>query len=244
MGNDPTRFWVRGAADGTAAGTRPAATTRWLRVNDQNNADSNRFYSATVTAPSAPTAYTWTWYFAVETPAPASSNPAPRFMIQHEAGGMQNVWGIEMDDTQFNLVVTSVGGTQASSPITAATTGTWHIARLVVEFGTTNTVRASIDGGTEVTLPINFAGDTTQFRFCYRGEGTDNTSAVLIDDISFAQGAPSGGGGGGEDDGDEGGCTTGGSESRFWLVILAIAGLAGTANALLKRLGCCPRPRQ
>jgi hypothetical protein len=244
-GADLTRYWVRGAADGATAGTRPSGTTRWLRIRDQNDTDSNRFYTATVTAPSAPTAYTWTWYFQVEEAAPGTANPAPRFMIQHEAGGFQNVWGIEMGPTQFGLVVTAIGGTAATTPITASTTGTWHRGRLIVEFGATNTVRASIDGGTEVTLPINFAGDTTIFRFCYRGEGTDNSPSVLVDDITFQSGVPSGGGDNGDDDeGDDEGCSTGSSGNSLWLAILAIAGLVGVASAFIKRLGCCPRPRR
>lgn len=220
-GADPTRYWVRAAADGATTGNRPAGTTTWLRVRDQNAADSNRFYSETVTAPSAPTGYTWTWYFLVETPASAAAALNPRFAIQHDDGGMQNAWAIELDDTQFNLIVTGIGGTAASTPITAATTGTWHQAQLFVDFGA-NTVNASIDGGTFVSLPINLSGTANPgaFRFCYRGEGTDNTASILIDDISFASGVPGSGGGGGGD--DDGGCSTGESSAWWWLALLSI----------------------
>jgi hypothetical protein len=243
-GGNPTSFWVRGAADGATTGNTPSGSTRWMRINDQNIVDSNRFYTATVTAPSAPAAYTWTWYFQVETPAAASSTPAPRFVIQHEAGGFQNVWGIEMDDTNFNLVVTAIGGTQASTPITTSTTDTWHRAQLVVRFGTTNTVSARIDNGAQVSLPINFAGDSTIFRFCYRGEGTDNASVVLVDDIAFQSGTPGGSSNNNDDDGeDDSSCTTSTSGNSLWLGFLALAGMAALAHALRNRLGCCPRPR-
>ena len=245
-GADPTRFWVRGAADGPTVGTRPAGTTRWMRIRDQNNADSNRFYTATVNATSTPTAYTWTWYFLVEAAAPASSTPSPRFMIQHDDGGFQNLWGIELDDTNFNVAVTAVGGTPATSSIQAATTGTWHRARLVLDFNA-NTVSGRIDNGAAVSLPINpsVTANLSSFRFCYRGEGTDNTPSILVDDISFQSGLPGGGSSNNDDDGgDDEGCSTGSGASSLWLTILAIAGLAGIASAFIKRLGCCPRPRR
>ena len=219
--NDPTTFWVRSASDGATAGNRSSGTTRWLRVRDQNNTDSNRFYTETVLATATPTAYTWTWYFQVESPAPASATLNPRFAIQHDDGGMRNAWAIELDDTQFNLIVTGIGGTAASTPITAATTGTWHRAQLFVDFSA-NTVNASIDGGSTVSLPINLSGtaNMSAFRFCYRGDGADNTAGILIDDISFSSGTPGSGSGGGGGD-DDGGCSTT-ETSSWWLLVAAL----------------------
>lgn len=181
---------VNDAAGSTAAPPFPdPVSTRWIRIADNDPAGSNRFYSNGILAPSTPEIYNWRWWVNVEQLPSAPGAVAPRFTIQHDdSTGFVNSWGIEYASTGANLVVTGNGGTPATTPLYPYTGATalnqWVLVELEADFGA-NLVRARFNGGGTVSLPINLAAtaDKALFRLCYRGEGTDNTATILIDNV-------------------------------------------------------------
>ncbi|MBP9892167.1 MAG: hypothetical protein KBG84_09705 [Planctomycetes bacterium] len=183
-------FTIRGAADtysGTGIGS--AGSTRWLRLNDADAGNvQNRFYSPTVTAPAAPASYSWTWFVNIEEPIAAGATVFPRMVIQHVDGGFSNAWGVEFTNTAINLVVIAPSGaaTASTTPVEAALFSQWVKLTLTVNF-TGNTVALSVNNQTPISAAIAPSGtlDRTQFRWCYRGEGTGNACKLLVDDISF-----------------------------------------------------------
>lgn len=174
---------------------RPGSTsTRWLRVRDQDAANvQNRFYTGPVT-PESESNYTWTWHINLEATPPGGTDTKPRLVIQHFNNASfvySNAWGIEFTSTGANLVVTGIGGAAASTPLYSLTgstaVGQWVELTLSVDFDA-NTVSATANGGSPVSLPIALSvdGQKNDFRFCYRGEGTGNINTMLIDDVSIA----------------------------------------------------------
>jgi hypothetical protein len=182
-------YTVRCAADVyNGGGISPGTSLRWLRINDANSVDQNRFYSPTVTAPSDPSSYTFTWYVNVEAPILSAAN-FPRMVIQHNDGGMQNAWGIEFSNTAINLVVIAPTGasTNSTTPLDIALFNQWVKLDLIVNF-TNNTVAASVNNQVPISAAISpsVTMDKKEFRFCYRGEGAGNVCRVLLDDLSFS----------------------------------------------------------
>ncbi|MCC6572339.1 MAG: hypothetical protein IT462_00990 [Planctomycetes bacterium] len=189
----PGEYTVRAVNDSlTVTGTRPAGTTQWLRIRDANIVDQNRFYSPTITAAVGLGTYTWTWYVYIEQPISGSAATKPKFVIQHDNTGFFNAWGIELTSTNFNLVVlgatstpAGIGGTAASTSIASILNNQWVKLDLTANFDT-NQVSGRVNNGTPVNLNINLTGDKLIYRWCYRGEGTDNAATILVDDISMA----------------------------------------------------------
>lgn len=186
----PNVFTIRGAADTySATGIGSAGSTRWLRFNDADAGNvQNRFYTPTVTAPAAPANYTWTWYVNFEEAIAPGATVFPRMVIQHVDGGFSNAWGVEFTNTAINLVVISPSGaaTPSTTPVDAAMFKQWVKLALTVNF-TANTVALSVNNQVPVSATIapSASLDKTQFRWCFRGEGTGNACKVLVDDISF-----------------------------------------------------------
>ncbi|TVQ31525.1 MAG: hypothetical protein EA376_09315 [Phycisphaeraceae bacterium] len=191
--SDPGRFSVRVVNDAQGVvGPRPGSTsTRWLRIRDRDPGDvQNRFYSLPIVAP-AEEDYTWTFYVNLETTPPGGSAVKPRLTIQHVGdSGFTNAWGVEFDDAGANLVVTGIGGPDASTslyPLSGATAiGQWVRIELALSFGAME-VSASVNGDSPVSLPIDPDPDfgPTLLRFCYRGEGMGNEMVMLLDDVSI-----------------------------------------------------------
>ncbi|MEM1088851.1 MAG: hypothetical protein AAGI67_00600 [Pseudomonadota bacterium] len=185
-------FTIRTVSDVLGTTTpRSMDSSQWLRIHDADPGDvQNRFYGPTIEAV-VESNYEWRFFNAVEAPPPASGDNYPRYTIQHIDGGFANTWGIEYRNDGVYLVVIGSGGTPASTLIQASTypddLGVWQEVSLMVDFGM-DTVSASIDGQTPVSLPINLAAtaDATRFRFCYRGEGVGNVGTFLLDDVSVA----------------------------------------------------------
>lgn len=173
-------------------GPRPGSTsTQWLRIRDQDSGNlQNRWYTQPLST-GGDFDYTWTFFINIEETPPSGAAGKPRLVVQHLDGSFQNAWGVEFANTGASLVVTGIGGTAASTPLYALSgptaIGQWVRLDLSVDF-TGNTVSAAFNSGTPVSLPINLSGtaDKSQFRFCYRGEGTGNINTMLIDDISVA----------------------------------------------------------
>lgn len=181
-------FTVRAVNDVLGSITPRNGSTQWLRIRDQEAADqANRFYSPDI-SPGSPSNYTWTFYVNIEeTPPGAGAANRPRFTIQHDNGGFSNAWGIEFSDAGADLIVTGIGGTPASTPIYALSSptglGDWVKLDLAVDF-VAQRVTAFVNDVSAGFLPINLTGDENLFRFCYRGEGTDNVNTMLLDDVS------------------------------------------------------------
>lgn len=192
----PGVFTVRSVRDvNGVTGLRPESTsTQWLRVRDQDDGDvENRFCGPAIVAPVAQT-YAWTFHVNVEIPPPGAGAAKPRLMIQHRDGAFESAWGVEFADTGASLVVTGIGGPEASAPlyplVTPTGIGDWVKLTLAVDFGA-ETVAASANDQTPVTLPIDLSptADPAEFRFCYLGEGAGNVGTMLIDDIGVRVGA-------------------------------------------------------
>ena len=187
----PSLYTVVGADDVLGSQTPRGSSTRWLRVSDTDAANiQNRFYSGTIVAPAVEN-YAWTFWVNLEALPPGGGATKPKLVIQHnDAGGFANAWGIEFTSTGANLIVLGIGGTAASTPLYSISSptgiGDWVQIRLSVIFQN-NTVSASVNGASTVSLPINLVGtaDKKVFRFCYRGEGTGNANTMLVDDVSF-----------------------------------------------------------
>jgi len=189
----PGMFTVRAVNDVLGDATPRGGSTQWLRVRDQDIGNvQNRFYSSTITT-AAPQNYSWTFFVNIEEPPGAGAATNPRLVIQHDDGGFQNAWGIELDDVGASLIVTSAGGTPASVPLFAYGPGTdigdWIEVQLSVNFMML-TVSARINDGVAEALPIAPGGGFQKeaYRFCYRGEGTGNGATLLIDDITLELG--------------------------------------------------------
>jgi len=167
-----------------------SSSTKWLRSNDTDAGNvQNRFYSPEIVS-QGEDCYHWTWYVQLETTPPGgASDTKPKLTIQHRDGAnaFQNAWGIEFTAAGANLIVLGIGGTAASTPfypLTGATAvGQWVRIDLYADFEA-NLVKAKVNDGPCVVLPISLTGDQTKFRFCYRGEGTGNIQRLLVDDIS------------------------------------------------------------
>lgn len=186
----PGVFTIRSAADTYGGGgTAPSGSARWLRINDSDGGNvQNRFYSPTVVAPAAPVSYAWTWYVNLEEPLAAGAANYPRMVIQHIDGGFVNAWGVEFTDSAINLVVIAPAGaaTPSTTPAEVALTNQWVKLTLTVNFATAQ-VALSVNNQVPVTAAIAPGAtlDRSQFRFCFRGEGTDNSCKLLLDDVSF-----------------------------------------------------------
>jgi hypothetical protein len=189
----PGIYTVRIVNDVMGDTTPRGSSTQWVRIRDQDAGNvQNRAYSSTVVTPGA-LDYEWTFLMNVEElPAPAAATN-PRLVMQHLDGALQNAWGIEIDDAGVNVIVTGIGGTPASTPLYSfgpgVDVGDWVQITITLDF-TALTVAASVNGGSPASLPINPAGTVqlNTFRFCFRGEGTGNTSTLLLDDISLSVG--------------------------------------------------------
>lgn len=187
--NANSNFFVRAANDtlGSTAAP-PFSTTKWLRISDNDPAASNRFYSNAITPPSTPQTYTWRFWLNIERLPASGIATSPRLTVQHDDGGFRNAFGIEIRNGGAFLVVTDIGGTEAATPFYSYTTGQgvgdWVLLDLETDFAA-NVVRARINGAGEVSLPISLSpsADRSLFRFCYRGEGVDNTAVLLLDDV-------------------------------------------------------------
>lgn len=165
-----------------------SSSTQWLRIRDQDAGNvQNRFYTKTVSS-GGDFNYSWTYYVNIEETPPNGANN-PKLVIQHLDGSMQNAWGVEFTSAGASLIVTGIGGTAASTslyPLSGGTgLGSWVKINLAVDFSG-NTVSASFNDGAPVSLPINLSAtaDKSQFRLCYRGEGTGNIGTMLLDDVS------------------------------------------------------------
>lgn len=180
------------ANDVNGSVTPRGASTQWLRVNDTEAGNvQNRFYSGAVIANVDPDSYGWVFYVNHEIAPPAGAGTKPKLTIQHfdnGPGAFANSWGIEFTDTGANLIVLGNGGPASSTPLYALASptgiGDWIRLELNVDFQT-NLVSAEVNNGAPVSLPISLAAtaDKKVQRFCYRGEGTNNTNRMLVDDI-------------------------------------------------------------
>jgi hypothetical protein len=164
-------------------------STKWLRIRDTDGAggSANRFYSGAINAPGSVGEYLFTFYVYVEIPPAGSAANNPVFNAQHSnGGGFSNAWGIGITDTNIELVRYGFGGGDTTTVITSYTPGTWVKLDLFVDFNT-NFVSGQVDDGPAASLPItpDVALVEESFRFCYRGEETDNTATILLDDLSF-----------------------------------------------------------
>ncbi|MDX2176432.1 MAG: hypothetical protein SF028_08170 [Candidatus Sumerlaeia bacterium] len=196
--NPNENFFVRSVNDvrGSTAAP-PFSSTKWLRISDNDPTNSNRFYSNAIAAPGIPATYTWRFRLNIEELPPTGGSAWPRFTVQHDdTSGFANAWGIEIRDSGAWLVVTGIGGTAAAVPFYSYTSGQavgdWVLLDLVADFQN-GVVRALLNGGGEVTLPINLApsADRSLFRLCYRGEGANNTAVFALDDVQFLGTLPS-----------------------------------------------------
>lgn len=187
----PSLYTVVGANDVLGSQTPRGSSTRWLRISDTDAGNvQNRFYSGTIVAPQTRN-YAWTYWVNLEALPPGGANVKPKLVIQHnDSAGFANAWGVEFTATGANLTVLGIGGVAASTPLFPISSptgiGDWVKIRLAVIFDN-NTVSASVNDGPSVSLPINLSAtaDKRVFRFCYRGEGTGNSNAMLVDDVSF-----------------------------------------------------------
>ncbi len=169
-------------------------STQWLRSTDMDGANvQNRYYSPQIVA-QGETTYRWTWHVNLETTPPGGAGDVkPKLTIQHRdpANAFMNAWGIDFTATGANLIVLGIGGPAASAPLYplsgATAVGEWVKIDLIVDF-VGNTVSASVNNGTSVSLPINLNGNQNQFRFCYRGEGTGNVQTMNVDDVEVCVG--------------------------------------------------------
>jgi len=183
-------FTVRSVNDVLGETSARGASTRWLRIRDQDDANANRFYTSAIDADEQRN-YTWTFAINIEEATPAGAATKPRLTVQHAMPGFVNAWGIEFSDTEASLIVTNDGGDADSVQLytLASPTGVgdWVTIELSVDFDAM-TVQAAANGGEPVSLPIDPDAtiDTTRFRLCYRGEGTGNVITMLLDDISIA----------------------------------------------------------
>lgn len=165
------------------------SSTRWIRVRDEDAGDvQNRFYTIPVDAPKA-ASYTWAFWINLEAVPPNGAATRPRIMIQHDDGGFANAWGIELTNTGGNLVVTGIGGPNASAPlfplVPPTGVGDWIHVSIFVDLNA-STISGRINDGTPTMLPIDLSqtADASLFRFCYRGEGVGNVNTMLIDDVT------------------------------------------------------------
>ncbi len=186
----PGIFTVRAVNDVLGSVTPRNGSTRWLRIRDQEaGAEQNRFYSPNIN-PASTSNYTWTFFVNIEeTPPTAGAANRPQLTIQHDNGGFANAWGVEFSSTGADLIVTGIGGAASSTPIYSLSSptglGDWVKIDLTADFGA-GTVSASVNDAAAGSLPISLTGDSALFRFCYRGEGTDNVNTMLLDDVSVA----------------------------------------------------------
>lgn len=193
-GVTPGTFDIRAINDlNGVVGPRPgSSSTQWLRIRDQDAVSpaNNRFYTGAIVTPNVYD-YRWTFYInTLETP-PGAGAAKPRFTIQHRDGAaFQNAWGIEFADTGASLVVTGIGGLADSEPLYPLSSptglGDWVKLTLTVDFGA-NTVSAAANDGAPVSLPTNLSltANKSEYRFCYRGEGTGNINTMLVDDVTI-----------------------------------------------------------
>jgi len=183
-------FTTRIVGDASSTTNLPNGETKWVRIDDRDAAaNQNRFYSGPVTATGTPDGYTWTFYVLLEELPPTNAANVPRLTIQHDDGsGFSNAWGIEISRTNVSLVVTGIGGTAASSSLGMVSTTSWIKLDITADFSNSE-VFASLNNGPATTLPTNLAAgaNANRFRFCYRGEGIDNTVRMLLDAVSVAE---------------------------------------------------------
>jgi len=172
--------------------TPHGASTKWLRINDTEAGNvQNRMYSGAVIANVDPTEYGWIFHVNHEIAPPApGAGTRPKLTIQHfDGAAFANTWGVDFTSTGANLIVLGSGGPAMSAPLYTLASptgiGDWIKIELRVSF-ITNQVSARINDGAFVSLPIalNVTADKKVQRFCYRGEGTNNTNRMLVDDIS------------------------------------------------------------
>lgn len=169
-------------------------STRWLRIVDNDDgAVQNRFYSPPILA-SAVQSYQWTYYVNLETAPPGDGAVKPKFTIQHlDGASFANAFGVEFTSTGANLIVLGIGGTPATKPLYPLSSPTglndWVKITFRVNFQF-NTVSASANDGSFVSLPISLPGtaDPKTFRLCFRGEGAGNKMTLLLDDASVVVG--------------------------------------------------------
>lgn len=117
--SEPGLFSVRAVNDvlGVAAPRPGSNSTRWLRIRDRDGADEqNRFYTNPVSTPGGQN-YRWTFYVNLEQTPPGGDDAKPRFTIQHADTDFANAWGIQFTDQGADLVVTGIGGPDASAPL-------------------------------------------------------------------------------------------------------------------------------
>lgn len=176
-------YTIRCVGQGGAPGS-----TRCLKVHDTDDVDQNRAYTATVSAPSDPAAYRWTFYVNVLESVGASAT-FPRVTIQHldNVAQFANAWGIEFRNDGVHLMVTGIGGTAASSLVRAAPyANEWLKLDLQVDFAL-DIVSLRVDDSASTELPVSLqvGADKAELRWCYRGEGAGNVATMLIDDIGF-----------------------------------------------------------
>ena len=179
-------FTVRSVNDVLGVVGPRGASTRWLRMRDQDAADvQNRFYSPTIVS-AGDFDYKWTYWVNLEQMPPGGAAVKTRIVVQHLDGGFSNAWGIEFTATGANLVVVGIGGTPASAPLYAISSptgvGDWVKLEIAVDF-TANTVSASVNDVPTASLAISLTGSKDTFRWCYRGEGTGNVMTMLVDDV-------------------------------------------------------------
>ncbi|NOS99397.1 MAG: hypothetical protein HOP29_02085 [Phycisphaerales bacterium] len=189
-------FTVVAASDG---GPSPVGgSARWLRIDDDDagpSVNDNRFYGPTLDGAGTED-YVWTFHAKVETAPAVGSTANPRFTIQHDNAGFKNAWGIEFARSvagtmELRLVVVAPtgGAADASVPIHSVSVpgglSDWITLELCVSFQRRE-VSAKVNGEMAGTLPISVTGDATRFRFCYRGEGANNTLTALLDDVSVS----------------------------------------------------------
>jgi len=226
-----SEFTVK-AYDDSGPSVKLPSSTRWLRVVDTDSGDvQNRFYSGNIITPED-LDYTWIFHINLLGTPPGGGAGKPRLTIQHFDSGFANAWGIEFTNAGANLVVTGIGGTEASTPLytLSSPTGVGDWVKLSLTAGLSdNTVRAAVNDGTPVSLPTNLSGtaDKSNFRFCYRGEGTGNINDMLIDDVTVRVDTP----------GFVPSATT-------WAVIVAVLLLGSVAVVVLsrRRVVACPTP--
>lgn len=170
--------------------TPRGSSTKWLRINDTEAGNvQNRFYGTPVIADANPSVYGYSFYVNHEIAPPGGAGTKPKLTVQHvDTAGFANAWGIEFSSTGASLIVLGIGGTAASVPLYSLASptgiGDWIRIELRVNFQT-NQVSARANSGPTVSLPINLSAtaDKKVQRFCYRGEGTNNTNRMLVDDI-------------------------------------------------------------
>lgn len=180
--------------NGSATPVPSPGSTRWLRVHDTDaSAAQNRFYSPFQSTGATALPYELSFDVnLIDVPTAAVAN-RPRIVMQHRvAAGVTNTWGIEFHTFSASLVVVANGGTPAIVSLGSLPQNTWGSVSLAVDFAQ-GTVTAQIAGSAPQALPIAPAAfvDPTEMRFCYRGEGLDNTATMLLDNVRFAHGVQS-----------------------------------------------------